>query len=85
MDGLLQAGRIRPAEKNNRGKVLAEQLIRQGWEMKVEWASSTKCIVPSQRDPLQHYWVDLMHCTCECNAAAQEGKFILPTNIFLGI
>ena len=56
------------------GKKLAETMMSQGWANIIVWHSDDVCYVPSQSSPQESgYLVDIIHATCECQAASQGG------------
>ncbi|XP_014675608.1 PREDICTED: uncharacterized protein LOC106815634 isoform X2 [Priapulus caudatus] len=76
LEGLKKAGRIKnkSASRESQGRRKAEQMISQGWANIVLWQTNHVCYVPSETLPATAgYLVDIMHATCECQAASQGG------------
>lgn len=76
MDELAKCGRLKNARalKNQRGKLVAENMLRAGMGKKIQWVTETKCRVTSQSIPDKLYDVDIVSINCNCPASAQGGN-----------
>lgn len=82
MDELAKCGRLKNARalKNQRLKLVAENMLRAGMDKNIEWGTETKCRVPSQSSPDKLYNV-IVNINCNCPASAQ-GSNRLKTLLF---
>lgn len=76
MDELAKCGRLKNARalKNQREKLVAENMLRAGMDKNIQWVTETKCRVPSQSSPDKLYDVDIVNINCNCPASAQGGN-----------
>ncbi|CAG2223089.1 unnamed protein product [Mytilus edulis] len=74
IEQLARSGRMKNMrnEKDKRGQLLAEEMMKAGLDRLIEWETDTQCIVPSQTNQ-NTYEVDLLKATCNCPAAPQGG------------
>ena len=61
-------------QKEQRGKLLAEDMMKAGLDRLIVWRTETQCLVPSQTSDMS-YEVDLLKATCSCPASTQGGIF----------
>lgn len=59
-----------------RGRLVAENMLRGGYDKRILWESSTVCRVPSQIEEGTEYRVDIAAGKCQCPASTQGGKII---------
>ena len=81
MDELAKSGRLKSSMtvKEQRGRKVAENMMLAELDKKVIWVTKTTCQVPSQTGQAIYYDVDLVHGTCNCQAATHRGTYYLYT------
>ena len=74
MEQLPICGRLKNlrSKKEQRGKLLAESMLKAGLDRSIQWITDTQCIVPSQTSAIS-YEVDLLKATCTCPGFNQGG------------
>lgn len=71
---LHQAGRLPNQKDDNRSKRMAEEMIKQGIEEQIVWASNTQLLVPSASHKNVTWLVELVNYQCTCPVSSQPGK-----------